>query len=64
MHFDRSRIAHQQGPAEAAHARIERGLERDLRPDPGRISRCNGDARQGHGGLTSVVDAAAYNGGQ
>ncbi len=50
MHFDRRRIAHQQGPAEAAHARIERGLERDLRPDPGRVSGCNGDARQGHGG--------------
>jgi hypothetical protein len=50
MQFNRSRIAHQQGPAEAAHARIERGLERNLRPDPGRISCCNGDARQGHGG--------------
>jgi hypothetical protein len=49
MHFNRSRVAHQQGSAEVLHARVERGLERDLRSDPGGITRCNGDARQGHG---------------
>ncbi len=49
MHLDRRRIAHQQRPARRPHARIERGLERDFRADPGRVSRCNGDARQRHG---------------
>jgi len=42
-------VADQQRPAKTTHTGIECGLERDLRPDPGRISCCNGDARQGHG---------------
>jgi hypothetical protein len=49
MQFHSRRITHQQRTAEAAHARIKRSLERDLRTDPGGVSRCNGDARQRHG---------------
>jgi hypothetical protein len=45
MHFDCAGVADQQRPAKTAHTGIECGLERDLWPDPGRISCCNGDAR-------------------
>jgi hypothetical protein len=52
MQFHRRRVAHQQGPAQGAHPRVECGLERDFRADPGGVSGGNGDPRQAHGRLS------------
>ncbi len=43
MALDDTRIAHQDRLARRTHGGVERGLEADLRPDPGRIAGGDGD---------------------
>jgi hypothetical protein len=50
VQLDRRRIAHQQRPADFLHGGVESGLEAHLRPDAGRVSGGDGDARQCVGG--------------
>ena len=41
-------VADQHGAGDLAHARVERRLERDLRPDAGRVAQRDRDPRQAH----------------
>src|SRR5437899_354185 len=57
VRLERSAVADQQRPADFIHLRVERGFERDLGADTGRVADGDGDAGQAHQSTFTRADS-------